>query len=171
MLPLVLSLACAQMPPMPPTMPGVEVKANMKASEAAKLYFLAGDIPTSREWCARGLKKEPKTCGPFLKALAEYAFLVGKFEPLTLDEARQVLELDRVLSPKARGKLTTPVFERFVAGPMARARGWAEQGAAAEAVVFVDDALKVDPGNADAKALRAQLVAAGDGGIPRDGGR
>jgi len=54
---------------------------------------------------------------------------------------------------------------------MARARLWAEQGAAGEAVKFVDDVLTVDPSNADAKALRAQLLAAADGGVAWDAGR
>jgi hypothetical protein len=56
-------------------------------------------------------------------------------------------------------------------GPMARARLWAEQGAAGEAVKFVDDVLTVDPANAEAKGLRAQLLAVADGGVVWDAGR
>jgi hypothetical protein len=95
---------------------------------------------------------------------------MGKFDPLTLDEAKQVFTLDRRLSPAAMGNLTKPLYERFVLGPLARARLWAAQGAAGEAIAFVDDVLFVDPGNADAKGLRLQLVAAVDGGVPFDAG-
>jgi hypothetical protein len=144
-----LSLSQAPMPsqPLAPT-----------AFETAKLYYLAGNLSSAQEWCERGKKKEGKLCGPFLKTLAEYKFLMGKFEELTLDEAAQVLVLDKKLSPKEPGKLTKPVLERYVRGPMMRAEGWANQGAAGEAVKFVDDVLKVDPKNAEAKALRLRLL-------------
>ncbi|MDX2013421.1 MAG: hypothetical protein SFW67_24735 [Myxococcaceae bacterium] len=169
---LVLAVLLAQVPPLPKGLPGMDEKRpNMKASDAATLYFLAGDLATARDWCQRGLKKEAKRCGPFLKQLAEYAFLMGKYEPLTREEARQVLEFDRKLSPGTMGNLTKPVHERYVAGPLARARLWAQQGVAAEAVRFVDEVLEVDPSNADAKGLRAQLLAAADGGAPFDAGR
>jgi tetratricopeptide (TPR) repeat protein len=168
---LFLAVVLAQLPPLPAGLPGVDAKKpQMKASETAKLYYLAGDLSTAREWCERGLKKEGPVCKPFLKHLAEYAFLLGKFEPLTLGEAKQVIELDRRLSPAAAGKLTKPVQERFVLGPLARARAWAIQGAPGEAIRFVDEALQVDPTNADAKALRLQLLAAADGGVPFDAG-
>lgn len=141
------------------------------AIETARLYFLAGDLVTARDWLQRGLKKEAKVCKPALKNLAEYAFLMGKSEELTLDEARQVVELDKRLSPKEPGKLTKKVSERFVLGPMKRAEAWAAQGAAGEAVRFVDDALKVDPSNAEAKALKARLLELADGGVAGDAGR
>lgn len=168
MLSTVLALLVTQAPP--PMPGGPPQMLGPTAIETARLYFLAGDLSTAREWGKRGLKKEGKVCKPFLKDLAEYAFLAGKFEELTLDEARQVLALDRRLSPKEPGRLTKPVQERFVRGPMKRAEAWASQGAALEAVRFVDDVLKVDPGNVEAKALRASLLEAGDGGVTWDGG-
>lgn len=128
------------------------------AYESAQLYFASGDLSSAREWCERGLKKEAKRCGPFLKRLAEYRFLMGKFDELSLEEAASAIALDKALA-KAPGKLTIPIIERFVLGPMQRAKSWAEQGAAAEAVRFVDDVLKVDPSNVDARALKKTLVA------------
>jgi hypothetical protein len=156
----------------PPALPGPgDSKRPPKASESARLYFLAGDLAAAREWCERGLKKERAVCKPFLEHLASYAYLVGRYAPLTPDEAREVLVLDRKLSPSAPGRLTTPVLERFVLGPLTRARLWAEQGAAGEAVTFVEAALRVDPSNAEARALRAHLLDVADGGVRRDGGR
>lgn len=165
-----LSLAVTQAPPLPPGLEGSKVAPT--ALETARLYFLAGDVANAKGWAQRGLKKEAKTCKPLLRDLAEYAYLIGKYDELTLDEARQVLELDRRISPKARGKLTVRIEERFVTGPLKRARDWAVQGAAAEAVAFVDDVLKVEPGHAEAKALRLELLSAADGGVwPGDAGR
>lgn len=141
------------------------------AIETARLYYLAGDLRSSREWCERGLKKERKRCQPFLRSLAEYEFLMGKYDELSLAEAATVVQLDRGLSPGEPGKLTKPVLERYVRGPMMRARDWAAQGASGEAVRFVDDVLKVDPKNDEAKQLRAELLAQADGGVPADAGR
>ena len=169
MLSLILAVVVTQAPPLPP--PGVKQMIGPTAIETARLYFLAGDLTNSREWCERGLKREAKVCKPLLKDLAEYKFLMSKFEALTLDEAKQVIALDRRISPKDQGKLTKPIFERYVNGPLARAKLWAEQGAAAEAVRFVEDALKVDPANADARALLKQLTALADAGMPLDAGR
>lgn len=168
MLGALLVIVVSQAPP-PPAPPGA--LSAPTAIETARLYFLAGDLSTAREWGQRGLKREAKACKPMLKDLAEYAFLMGKSEELTLDEARQVLVLDKRISPKEPGKLTKKVIERFVVGPMKRAEAWAMQGAAGEAVRFVDDALKVDPSNVEAKALRARLVDIADGGAPWDAGR
>lgn len=162
-----LSLLLTQAPPMPP-MPGKQLAPT--AYETAQLYFISGDLPASREWAKRGEKREAAKCKPFLKTLAEYAYLMGKYEELTVDEAKQVLALDAKLSPKERGKLTRPVFDRHVAGPLQRAKLWAEQGAASEAIGFVDGALAVDPNNADAKALKKLLLSLGDGGV-LDAGR
>ncbi len=163
MLTALLTLALAQDPMVPKALAPT-------AFETAKLYYLAGDLGSSREWCERGLKKERKACEPFLKALAEYKFLMGKYEELTLDEAASVVALDKKLSSAAPGKLTKPILERFVRGPMMRARDWANQGAAGEAVRFVDDVLKVDPKNAEAIQLRKELLARADGGVV-DAGR
>lgn len=163
MLTTILTLALSQAPMVPKALAPT-------AFETARLYFLAGDLGSSREWCERGLKKERKTCEPFLKSLAEYKFLMGKYEELSLDEAASAIALDKKLSPSSPGKLTKPVLERFVRGPMMRARDWANQGAAVEAVRFVDDVLKVDPKNAEAIQLRKDLVAGADGGVV-DAGR
>ncbi|MBL8935243.1 MAG: hypothetical protein JNM69_11870 [Archangium sp.] len=168
MLSLALALLVTQAPPLPP---GGKQLIAPTAIETARLYFLAGDLSTSREWCERGLKREAKVCKPLLKDLAEYKFLMSKFEELTLDEAKQVIALDRRISPKEPGKLTRPIVERYVNGPMTRAKLWAEQGAAAEAVRFVEDALKVDPTNADARALLKQLGTLADAGVSLDAGR
>ena len=168
MLSLALAVLVTQAPPLPP---GGKQMIAPTAIETARLYFLAGDLTTSREWCERGLKREAKACKPLLKDLAEYKFLMSKFEELTLDEAKQVIALDRRISPKDQGKPTKPIFERYVSGPMTRAKLWAEQGAAAEAVRFVEDALKVDPTNADARALLKQLTTLADAGVSLDGGR
>lgn len=168
MLSLALALLVTQAPPLPP---GGKQLIAPTAIETARLYFLAGDLSTSREWCERGLKREAKVCKPLLKDLAEYKFLMSKFEELTLDEAKQVIVLDRRISPKEPGKLTRPIVERYVNGPMTRAKLWAEQGAAAEAVRFVEDALKVDPTNADARALLKQLGTLADAGVSLDAGR
>ncbi len=158
--------------PMP--MPGVgsaDKALAPTAIETARLYFVAGDLPSARQWGQRGLKKEAKLCKPLLKDLAEYSFLLSKYEALTLEEAKLMITLDRRISPKSVGKLTAPVIERYVTGPMVRARAWAEQGAAGEAVKFVDDALIVDPTNADARALRTRLLSVADGGVAWDAGR
>ncbi|MBL8918278.1 MAG: hypothetical protein JNJ54_05420 [Myxococcaceae bacterium] len=168
MLAALLGLLVTQAPP--PTAGGPGALAPT-AIETARLYFIAGDLVTAREWLQRGQKKEAKVCRPALKSLAEYAFLLGKSEELTLDEARQVVELDKRISPKEPGKLTRKVIDRFVVGPLKRAEAWAMQGAAGEAVRFVDDALKVDPANPEAKALRARLLDIADGGAPWDAGR
>ncbi|MCA3013114.1 MAG: hypothetical protein INH41_12035 [Myxococcaceae bacterium] len=165
---LVLAVLLCQAPALPGA-PGS--KRPPKASETAKLYFLAGDLASAREWCERGLKQERAVCKPFLERLASYAYLVGRFAPLTPDEAREVLALDRALSPSSPGQLTKPVQERYVLAPLRRARLWAERGAAGEAVPFVDEALRVDPSNVEAKALRARLLDMADGGAPLDGGR
>jgi hypothetical protein len=162
MLALLLTLSLAQVPP--PQAAALPTIAPT-AIETARLYFIAGELRGSREWCERGLKRESKACKPFLRTLAEYQFLIAKFDELTLAEARQVIELDRVLSPKEPARLTKPIIERFVTGPMNRAKAWASQGAAGEAVKFVDDALTVDPKNAEAKGLRAQLVSLADAGL------
>jgi hypothetical protein len=169
MLGAMLAMLVTQVPP-PPQAGGAATPAPT-AVESARLYFLAGDLSTAREWAQRGLKKEAKVCKPLLKDLAEYAFLMGKSGELTIDEARQVLVLDKRISPKEPGKLTKKVSERFVVGPMKRAEAWAAQGAAGDAVRFVDDALAVDPSNAEAKALRARLLEIADGGVARDAGR
>jgi hypothetical protein len=157
--------------PMPSPVAPADKALAPTAIETARLYFIAGNLPSAREWGLRGLKKEAKVCKPLLRDLAEYAFLMSKFDELTLEEAKQVLILDRRISPKANGKLTTPVIGRYVTGPLARAREWAEQGAAGEAVKFVDDAIIVDPSNAEAKALRRRLLEVVDGGVSWDGGR
>ncbi len=167
----VLLIAVLSQPMPMPGVPGADKALAPTAIETARLYFIAGNIPSAREWGQRGLKKEAKACKPLLKDLAEYSFLLSKYEALTLEEAKLMIVLDRRISPKSVGKLTTPVIERYVMGPMARARLWAEQGAAGEAVKFVDDVLTVDPANAEAKGLRAQLLAVADGGVVWDAGR
>ncbi|MBE2249683.1 MAG: hypothetical protein IAE78_09045 [Myxococcus sp.] len=173
MLSALLAVVLSQ--PMPMGLPGPDAASGKAlaptALETARIYFIAGNLPAAREWGQRGLKREARVCKPLLKDLAEYSYLVSKYEPLTLEEARTLLALDKRISPKAVGKLTEPVVDRYVKGPLARASLWAEQGAAAEAVRFVDDVLLVDPANAEARALRLRLLEVADGGAPFDGGR
>lgn len=161
MLTLILTLALTQPPPgKPPPGPGPS------AAETAKLYFLAGDLQKAQEWVLRGLKKEPKACGALRKLLAEYSFHANHVDELSLDDAKTFLELDRKISPTVRGKLTEKAFARYVTKPLELARARAS-GDAKGAMSLVDSALAVDPANADALALKKELIAAGnrpDGG-------
>jgi hypothetical protein len=148
---LVLSLAVllGQAPAKPP-------KGAPLASETAKLFFLAGDIATAQEWAQRGLKREPKVCGPLNKNLAEYAFLVSQIDQPTPEQVRSFFELDRKISPTVRGKLTEKVYERFVTKPLQLARTQAD-GGAAQALQLLEQVLFVDPKNAEALELKNQL--------------
>jgi len=111
MISALLMLVVSQPMPMPGAA-GADKALAPTAIETARLYFIAGNIPSAREWGQRGLKKEAKLCKPLLKNLAEYSFLLSKYEALTLEEAKLMIVLDRRISPKAVGKLTTPVIER-----------------------------------------------------------
>jgi len=84
-----------------------------------QLFFLAGDSRhPAQEWVRRGLKREPKTCVPLNKLLAEYNFMASHIEEFTSDQARDFLELDRKISPTVRGKVTEKAWARFVTKPL-----------------------------------------------------
>jgi hypothetical protein len=134
------------------------------ASETAKLYFLAGDLAKAQEWARQGIRREPKLCRPLVKRLAEYAWLAGKSDDLDVKQARQVLELDRAISPSKPGKLTERVIERFITRPMEIADLHAQQGHSDSARVIARQVLEVDPSNARARALAEVPVEARDAG-------
>lgn len=147
MLALVLTLAAA---------PDAGMGAP-SAREMAQLYFLAGDLRRAVDVGRRCLKAEGKKCDAFYRALVEYEALIARNDKLTEAEARAYLEWDRLVSPKARGKLTEPVWHHWVVSPLegaGRARSAGDLKAAGE---LVDAVLRVDPKNPDAKALKAEL--------------
>ncbi|MFO0599181.1 MAG: hypothetical protein U0228_27990 [Myxococcaceae bacterium] len=132
--------------------------AGPTAAETAKLFFLAGDVQKAQEWAQRGLKREPKTCGPLNKLIAEYAFLLSHADEFTPEEAKRFFELDRTISPTVRGKLTEKAYEKYVKHPLelAKSRSKGDEAGARE---LLDKVLIADPANADAKALLASLGA------------
>ncbi len=121
------------------------------AGETAKLYFLAGDLAKAVEWATRGLKTDAKVCKPMLKALAEYGFLAHHTDEFTPAQARDFIKYDRAISPAAPGKLTQPIIERFVSGPLARALQTSDK---AEAKDLVERVLFVDAKNPEALSLQ-----------------
>lgn len=121
------------------------------AGETAKLFFLAGDLAKAVEWATRGLKTDAKNCKPMLKALAEYGFLANHTDEFTPAQARDFIKYDRAISPAAPGKLTQPIIERFVTGPLVRAAQTTDK---AEAKSIVERVLLVDPKNPEALSLQ-----------------
>ncbi len=145
----------------PPSKP-----AGPPPAELAQLYFLAGDLPSAQQTCSRVAQVDAR-CRALIKPLAEYAFLAGTRDSFTPAQAREYLALDARLSPKARSKLTEPTWQRFVQEPLARAKAWAQQGHAAEAVPVVEGVLLVVPAHAEAQALLQTLRAPTDAGTSR----
>jgi hypothetical protein len=130
--------------------------------EMAQLFFLAGDLRRAIDAGRRCLELEgKKKCEPFYRALVEYQALVPKNDHLTHAEARAYLEWDRAISPKAEGKLTAPVRQRYVTAPLEVAQRALEQGERDKAQVIVKGVLEVEPTNADARKLQQSL-----GGTP-----
>lgn len=168
LLALVVSIVVLQAPPAapPPRQGKPKLAPGPTASETAKLFFLAGDLGTAQEWARRGLKREPKTCGPLNKLLAEYNFLVNHIDEFTPDQARSFLDLDRKISPTVRGQITQKAFQRFVTKPLELAREQA-RGDVPRALQLLDQVLFVDPKNVEALALKSQLTA---GRKPADAG-
>ena len=153
LLALALSMIVVQAPPAKaPRPPG----AGPTAYDSAKLFFLAGDLSTAQEWARRGLKREPKTCGPLNRQLAEYNFLANHIDDFTPDQARDFLELDRKISPTVRGRITEKAFHHFVTKPLELAQAQAK-GDVPRAIQLLDEVLYVDPKNPEALALKAQL--------------
>lgn len=157
LLALVISGAPAGAPAAPPKGSGPT------AAETAKLFFLAGDVLKAQEWARRGLQREPKTCGPIHKALAEYAFLLNHVDEFTPEQAKQFFELDAAISPTVRGKLTQKAYEKHVLKPLSLAKSRAD-GDVPGATQLLDRVLAIEPKNADALALRKSMTA-------RDGGK
>lgn len=153
LLALALSMIVVQAPPGKPVKPP---GPGPTAYDTAKLFFLAGDLSTSQEWARRGLKREPKTCGPLNKQLAEYNFLANHIDDFTPDQARDFLELDRKISPTVRGRITEKAFHHFVIKPLELAQAQAK-GDVPRALELVGQVLFVDPKNAEALALKGQL--------------
>ena len=123
---------------------------------SARLSFRAGDLAKAVDWASHCVRAQPEVCRPLLKALAEYGLLANHTDELTVDQARDFIRYDRVISPEAPGRITKAVIARFVTGPLSHARDLA----AAEperAKALVDRVLEVDPSNADASELRKSL--------------
>lgn len=159
---LALLLLVVTQPP-PPAAKPAKVSPGPTAYDTAKLFFLAGDLANAQEWVRRGLKREPKTCGPLNQQLAEYNFLVNHIEEFTPDQARDFLELDRKISPTVRGKVTEKAFARFVTKPLELAKDQAP-GDVPRALQLVKQVLYVDPKNPEALALEAGLTHPKDAG-------
>jgi hypothetical protein len=163
LLALALSLSLAAPPkeaPKPP--PG----AGPTAYDSAKLFFLAGDLAQAQEWARRGLKREPKTCGPLNAQLAEYNSMANHIDEFTPQEAKTFLEIDRKISPTVRGKMTEKAFTRYVVKPLELAKSNAT-GDVPRALQLIDQVLFVDPKNPDALALKKELLEPGN---RKDGG-
>ena len=168
LLALALSFLVSQAPPVPPVKQGTQRLApGPTAYDTAKLFFLAGDLATAQEWVRRGLKREPKTCGPLNKLLAEYNFLVNHIDEFTPDQAKAFLEFDRKISPTVRGQMTEKAFQRYVTKPLELA-GEQARGDVPRALQLLDQVLFVDPKNAEALALKTKLMA---GARPTDAGQ
>jgi hypothetical protein len=128
--------------------------------EMAQLFFLAGDLRRAIDAGRRCVELEgKKKCDPFYRALVEYQALVPKNDRLTLAEAKAYLEWDHEISPKAEGKLTTPVRQRYVTEPLEAAQRALEQGERVKAQLIVKGVLEVDPANPAAKKFLQALGA------------
>lgn len=160
LLALAVSFLVTQAPP-PAGPPKGKLGPGPTAYDTAKLFFLAGDLSAAQEWARRGLKREPKTCGPLNKQIAEYNFLANRIDEFTPEEAKAFLAIDRKISPTVRGQVTEKAFERYVAKPLALARAQAT-GDIPRALQLVEQVLFVDPKNPDALALKASLTGAGN---------
>lgn len=152
MLALALAVLVLQAPPPPKGKPG----PGPTAYDTAKLFYLAGDLAQAQEWVRRGLKREPKTCGPLNALLAEYNSMANHIDEFTPDEAKKFLELDRKISPTVRGKVTEKAYTRYVAKPLELAKEQAK-GDVPRALQLIEQVLFVDAKNEDALALKKQL--------------
>ncbi len=121
-------------------------------ADTARLFFLAGDLAKAADWANRGVKDDPKRCGPLVKALAEYAFLANHTDEFTPSQARNFIKWDKAISPGRPGKITQEVIDRFVNAPLKRAEAVKESDKA-QATEIITHVLEVDPGNAEARTL------------------
>lgn len=157
MLPLVLLAVLSGAPA------ATKKPAGPHPTETAKLFFLAGDIAKAQEFARACVRREPKKCGPINGWIAEYAFLIRDADTLTVEQARQLLELDKKIAPNKRGKLTETVVERYVTRPLERARSLSTQDRLA-ALHVVEQVLTIEPANAAALELQKSLRNGVDGG-------
>ncbi|MBL8955114.1 MAG: hypothetical protein JNK82_30335 [Myxococcaceae bacterium] len=155
---LVIMVSAAPAPAAGAPDAGAEAKPPT-AREMAQLFFLAGDLKRAIDAAIRCIQTDGrKKCEPFYRALVEYEALIHKNDQLTLPEAKSYLEWDRTISPDKPGKLTEPVIERYVKGPLEAARAAWQRGEREAALAAVERVQKVDPKNADAKQLKAELT-------------
>jgi hypothetical protein len=123
--------------------------------DAVHAAFVQGDLPRASEAARVCARREPKVCRPVLKSLGQYVPLAKAVDRLSAVQARQLLELDRQISPDARCPITLKAIEKFVSSPLDLARHHAQQGNAASARVIAQQVLDVDPANQEAQALVA----------------
>ncbi len=140
-----------------------ELKKGPPPSELAKLYFLAGDLRKATETARQGAKIDPERCKAIYPMLVEYEFLLPRADRLTPTEAKAFFEWDRKISPGTPGKLTAPVFRRYVETPLQLAHTAAQGDDLPRAKNLLAQVLEVDPGNANALALKASLDSADAG--------
>ena len=146
MLPLLLLLAA---PPPPDAGPPAPTPREM-----AQLFFMAGDLRRAVDAGRRCIQVEgKKKCEAFYRALVEYEALIPKNEQLTLDEAKNYLAWDRLISPQEPGKLTRGVIQRWIDDPLAGASAALQVGDKKSAKQAAERVLKVDPKNEQAKKL------------------
>jgi hypothetical protein len=138
-------------------------KEGPKPSELGKLYFIAGDLLRAHEALEAGHGKDP-ACEPMIKQLADYQLLVTKADKLTPAEAKQLIALDRALSPLAVGKMTRPVHDRFVTLPLLKAKARLDANLPNDALPFALAAHDADPNDPDALAVLQRLGV--DAGTP-----
>jgi hypothetical protein len=115
--------------------------------------FVAGDLARANEAAKACARKEPKVCRPLLKALGQYGPLAKAVDKLSPAQARQLLGLDRQLSPEGPGAITAKAIEHFVTSPMELARHHAASGNPAGARIIALQVLQIDPANTEAQAL------------------
>ncbi len=151
MLTLALTLLLTQAPPMPQI--GAPPGPPPKPQDLVALYFRTGDLRKAVEHCRAWMKTSKKQPTPVFKALVQYQFLASRISELTLEEAKQFLAFDAIVSPGTPALLTKQVRARFVEGPMEMANAAALANHRERALQLARDVLAVEPGNAAAHAL------------------
>jgi hypothetical protein len=126
-----------------------------KGVEAVQQAFVLGELARATEAARACARKEPRVCKPLVRSLGQYAPLAKLGDKLTAVQARQLLDLDRQISPRVTGAISKRAIEKFVTAPLDLARHHAQQGNAASARVIAQQVLEVDPLNPEARALAA----------------
>lgn len=116
--------------------------------------FRAGDLPRARDIALKCRKFAPKVCGKMFRGLVDYQFLIPRSDALSLAEAKQLIALDRMLSPEEPGRLTLPILAQYVTFPLAQATEALKGQNVSLALSFVDRVLSVDPKNVRALELQ-----------------